>query len=138
MAVISIAMMGVGMADISHEVYGGKPVRYTYYCTWALAWALSYKLTRFEFLRRLHMQWLGQRSFWPISFVINFVTSILEIIVVAQGERDNDLAFAWSKIAILLISSIFTLTLSIIAFKKPDDFYSLTSNDLLLGDANMM
>ena len=47
------------MADINHEIYGGKIIRYVYYCVFALAWALSYKLTRFEFHRRLHMSWLG-------------------------------------------------------------------------------
>lgn len=127
------------MADINHEIYGGKIIRYVYYCVFALAWALSYKLTRFEFHRRLHMSWLGQRFFWPISYLIFMITAILEIMNLAEGKVDNDLVFAWTKIGLLIISAICTLTLTIIAIKHPDDFYSLSNTgEYLLDERNYM
>lgn len=67
------------------------------------------------------------------------ITAILEIMNLAEGKVDNDLVFAWTKIGLLIISAICTLTLTIIAIKHPDDFYSLSNTgEYLLDERNYM
>ena len=78
------------------------------------------------------MSWFGQRSYWPISCIINIVTTWFEGYVILSGNSDSTHTYKIIKVSLFLGCVVITFLLGIIAVKSPNDFTPLSREEFLL------
>lgn len=99
---------------------GELALRCLFFCTYALAWLLSFALLRFEYSRGLAISWIGHRLFWPASFLALMACAAFQSAQNWTHPQDEELA--WPRVAVYLLSASLALLLSLCGLLKPNDF----------------
>jgi hypothetical protein len=129
LAALNLTLVVLGIDELKHSNDAGFYLRFFFYCVETFSWLISFALVAFEYSRRLEMSWLGQRFYWPISFIMTLSHVTFQSYQIIANKTNSSYEIAWAKVSLYLLCAIVSGTLAWIAIFRPNDFYLINRND---------
>lgn len=96
-------------------------VRSSFFSIQAVAWVFSYCLVPFNYNRRLHSPWYGQRLFIPLLGSIYIALCIIEGVII--DPHHLHFMFEVLQLVVYLINTLLAVAMTYIITARPDDFF---------------
>mmetsp|Transcript_27998 Transcript_27998/g.50162 ORF Transcript_27998/g.50162 Transcript_27998/m.50162 type:complete len:591 (-) Transcript_27998:1-1773(-) len=96
-------------------------IRAMFFSIQSLAWVISCFLVPFNYNRRIHSPWFGQRLFVPMSGIVYICLCVLEGFVIRP--QHFNFKFEVLQLCSYALNTVLTIILTFIITVRPDDFF---------------